>query len=149
MLERIKRNGGRMSEESKMEIGQGLPDKTVHMINGTFVLLPFDVVRHIKELEAKLAESEKLRVKIFKANGALAIKIDEMESSERMTIQLHCIEVEGLERRLKVATEALSFVCTYKSPDYYSLSRGSVFDVARKALAEIRKGESDILNEKS
>lgn len=47
-------------------------------------------------------------------------------------------KVKELEEKLAVAREALEFIQTYKHPDYFSHSRGSVFNVAREALEKIK-----------
>ena len=39
--------------------------------------------------------------------------------------------------KLELANEALKFIMAYKVPSYISTSRGSVFDVANKALKQL------------
>jgi len=46
---------------------------------------------------------------------------------------------ENLQSWLKVAVEALEFIGTYKHPDYFSISRGSVFEVCKRALEKINE----------
>ena len=85
-----------MNEENKTEVGQGTPDKTVHMINGTFVLLPFDVVRHIKELESYKDEWQVIAGKanlkgLVAKNDALELQVKELEK-ERAEMKEALIE---------------------------------------------------------
>jgi len=40
--------------------------------------------------------------------------------------------------QLSIAHEAMSYCLTYKSPDYFSHSRGSIFDVLKKAKDKIK-----------
>jgi hypothetical protein len=46
-------------------------------------------------------------------------------------------KIKELEQKLAIAKEALEFIMVYKSPQYITTSRGSLFDVASKALKQL------------
>ena len=71
---------------------------------------------------------------IFGGNVAENIVATDKVSEPDKWVKHHqeCIELSR--ERENILTEALEYILTFKHPEYMSKSRGSVFDVARKAL---------------
>jgi hypothetical protein len=81
----------------------------------------------------KFATDSTIKALKEKLKVAMLNHAEEMGLSDR-----YLQKCQALEEKLKVAVEALEYMNTYKHPDYFSHSRGSVFEVAKEALEKIK-----------
>lgn len=78
---------------------------------------------------------------IYECRCDLKNKITSLEKEAELKnkqIDSYRANMDRAHFNLSIAIEALEFINTYKSPDYFNKERGSVFDVSRNALSRIR-----------
>lgn len=98
----------------------------------------------ITNYEALYCERTKMYDEVIEECGDAKDKIKELEAklaeAVNKLMQAGC-DRNTAEFKLAIATEALEYVQTYKHPDYFSHSRGSIFDVTKAALLKIKNRE--------